>query len=207
MRKHLFLLFIPILFAAAGSSGQELQKKYTVVNRVISEGSEPGSVHMNEKEGVGLAWVNNAEFTNGTIEADIKGKDVLQASFVGIAFHGVNDTTYETIYFRPFNFRSPDPARKVHAVQYMAPPKYEWPLLRQQFPGKYEQAVSPAPDPNTWFHARITVDSKAIKVYLDGNTAPSLVVTPLVHTGGKMIGLWTSTDGDWKNFKITPEVK
>ena len=204
MKKQIFLLFIPILFTAVHSLGQDLQKKYTVVNRMISEGADPGSVHMNDKEGAGIAWINNTEFTNGTIEVDIKGKDVIQASFVGIAFHGVNDTTYETIYFRPFNFRSNDPVRKLHAVQYIAPPKYGWALLRQQFPGKYEQPISPAPDPNAWFHARITVDSKNIKVYVNGNTEPSLVVEPLVHTDGKMIGLWTDTEGDWKNLRIIP---
>jgi len=114
-----------------GQSSDELQKKYTVVYRTISAGTDAGSVHLNDKEGAGLAWVKNEQFTYGTIEFDIKGKDKLQASFVGIAFHGVNDTTYETVYFRPFNFRANDPVRKAHAVQYMASPNYEWPKLRQ----------------------------------------------------------------------------
>gem|GEM_PF-6071604 len=29
---------------------------------------------------------------------------------------------YEAVYFRPFNFRSSDPVRKGHAVQYVANP-------------------------------------------------------------------------------------
>jgi hypothetical protein len=214
MKKQFLLLFLSMFLAALHScaqkqadSPQELQKKYTIVNRAISAGPDAGSIHLDNADGVGIAWINNTEFTNGTIEADIKGKDVLQASFVGIAFHGVNNTTYETIYFRPFNFRSADPVRKLHAVQYTALPKYEWSVLRQQFPGKYEQSISPAPDPNAWFHARITVDSKTIKVYVNGDDEPSLVVEPLVHTDGKMIGLWTDTDGDYKNFKITQELK
>jgi hypothetical protein len=110
-----------------GQSIDDLHKKYTVVNRTISAGTGTGSIHLNEAEGDGIAWVNGEKFTNGTIEVDIIGKDKLQGSFVGIAFHGVNDSIYETVYFRPFNFRSEDPVRKAHAVQYMASPKYEWP--------------------------------------------------------------------------------
>ncbi|MDB5142877.1 MAG: hypothetical protein JWQ66_1590 [Mucilaginibacter sp.] len=188
-----------------GQSSDELQKKYTVVNRTISAGTDAGSVHLNDKVGTGLAWMKNKQFTYGTIEFDIKGKDELQASFVGIAFHGVNNTTYETVYFRPFNFRANDPVRQAHSVQYIASPNYEWSKLRQEFPGKYEQPIKPAPDPNAWLHARITVDSKNIKVYVNGGIKPSLIVEPLVHTDGKMIGLWAGgTDGDWKNLKITP---
>ena len=188
-------------------SNDQLLKKYTVFNRTISAGAETGSIHMNDSEGEGHAWLNNTKFTNGTIEVDIKGKDKLQGSFVGIAFHGVNDSTFEAVYFRPFNFRSVDPVRKLHAVQYIASPKFGWEKLRNEFPGKYEQPISPAPDPNGWVHAQITVDSKNIKVYVNGSATPSLVVEPLVHTNGTLIGLWTDTDGDWKNLKIISAAK
>jgi hypothetical protein len=206
--KNLTCLATTLLFLTTlnsfGQSTNELQKKYTVFNRVISAGAEAGSIHLSDAEGGGQAWVNGEKFTNGTIEVDIKGKDKLQASFVGIAFHGVNDSTFECIYFRPFNFRSVDPLRKLHAVQYIATPKFGWEKLRSEFPGKYEQPISSAPDPNEWFHARIVVDSKSIEVYVNASATPSLVVEPLVHTDGTMIGLWTDSDGDWKNLKITP---
>ena len=201
------LILIALLLGTLNSCAQsadELQKKYTVFNRAISSGTEPGSVHLNDGEGEGHAWLKNTKFTNGAIEVDIKGKDKLQNSFVGIAFHGVNDSTFEAVYFRPFNFRSADPVRKLHAVQYIAPPKFGWEKLRNEFPGKYEKPISPAPDPNEWVHGRITVDSTNIKVYINGNTTPSLVVEPLVHTNGTLIGLWTDSDGDWKNLKISP---
>jgi len=205
--KSLTLAVLVILLSSTlncfAQTADELQKKYTVFNRTISPGTEPGSIHLSDGEGEGHAWLNNTKFTNGTIEVDIKGKDKLQGSFVGIAFHGVNDSTFEAVYFRPFNFRSADPVRKLHAVQYIAPPKYGWEKLRNEFPGKYEQPISPAPAPNEWVHARITVDSKNIKVYVNGNATPSLVVEPLVHTNGTLIGLWTDSDGDWKNVKIT----
>jgi hypothetical protein len=207
--KTLNLLVVAILISATlncyAQTAEELQKKYTVFNRAISPGAEPGSIHLNDAEGEGHAWLNNTKFSYGTIEVDIKGKDKLQASFVGIAFHGVNDSTFEAVYFRPFNFRSADPVRKLHAVQYIASPKFGWEKLRNEFPGKYEQPIAPGPDPNEWVHARITIDSKNIKVYVNGNAKPSLVVEPLVHDHGTLIGLWTDSDGDWKNLKITPD--
>jgi len=203
MKNLILAILLFGTFNCFAQSVEELQKKYTVVNRTISVGSEPGSVHLNDAENQGLAWINGEKFTYGSIEVDIKGKDVLQKSFVGIAFHGVNDSTMEAVYFRPFNFRTTDPVRKLHAVQYIAPPKFGWKKLREEFPGKYEQPISPAPDPNEWFHARITVDSKNIKVYVNGNTSPSLVVEPLVHFDGTKIGLWTDGDGEWKNVRVT----
>jgi hypothetical protein len=161
-------------------------------------------VHLNEGEGPGIAWITGQEFMYGTIELDIRGKDLLQKSFVGFAFHGLNDTTYEAIYFRPFNFQSTDPVRKTHAVQYIAYPLYDWPKLRTEYPNKYEQTVSPVPDPNDWFHARIVVEPKKISVYVNGNSDPSLVVEPLVPLAGKQIGYWVGNNsaGDWKNLKI-----
>ena len=183
---------------------QDLQKKYKVINRSLSEGSEPGSIHLNEVEGVGIAWIDGNAFTQGSIEFDVKGKDAFQRSFVGIAFHGLDDTTYEAVYFRPFNFRATDPVRNAHAVQYIANPKYDWPKLRADYPNKYEQPVSPAPDPNQWFHIRIVVESKKISVYVNDNKQAVLIVEPLVNLNGKMIGYWTGNNsgGDWKNFKI-----
>jgi hypothetical protein len=181
-----------------------LGKKYMVFNRTISSGTVPEAVHLNEADNEGIAWINGQSFTYGVIEFDIRGKDLLQKSFVGIAFHGLNDTTYEAIYFRPFNFRSTDPVRKTHAVQWVASPKYDWSKLRTEFPNKYEQPVSPEPDPNDWFHARIVVDSKKISVYVNNNSSPSLVVEPLVPLRGKQIGYWVGNGsaGDWKNLTI-----
>jgi hypothetical protein len=178
-------------------------RKYMVFNRTIS-GTVPGAVHLNEADNEGIAWINGQSFTYGVIEFDIRGKDLLQKSFVGIALHGLNDTTYEAIYFRPFNFRSTDPVRKIHAVQWVASPQYDWSKLRTEFPNKYEQPVSPAPDPNDWFHARIVVDSRKISVYVNGNSSPSLVVEPLVPLRGKQIGYWVGNGsaGDWKNLTI-----
>lgn len=176
----------------------------TVVNRQLSSGTD-GSLHLDEADNAGFAWLNNREFKTGTIEFDVKGNDKLQGSFVGIAFHGLNDTTYECVYFRPFNFLAADAVRKSHGVQYIAVPKYDWPILREKYPNKYEQAVVPAPDPNGWFHAKIIVTAKKISVYVNGVQKTMLKVKPLVSTGGTKIGYWVGngSPGDWKNLKIT----
>lgn len=90
---------------------------FVVFNRSISgfsDGSRKG-VRLDERPGDGVAYLRGVEFSNGTIECDIRGKDVQGQSFVGIALHGVDSTTYDAIYFRPFNFKTPDPARHSHA--------------------------------------------------------------------------------------------
>ena len=45
--------------------------------------------------------------------AHLRGKNA-DMSFVGVAFHGADENAYEVVYFRPFNFRSEDPARRAH---------------------------------------------------------------------------------------------
>jgi len=187
-------------------SGQQpaTQEGYTVVNRNFSSDAATHSVHLDEADNPGLAWIKGVEFTEGSIEFDEKGRDVQQRSFVGFCFHGSDDSTYEAIYFRPFNFRSTDPVRKTHAVQYIALPKYDWSQLRDQFPGKYENAVSPVPDPNDWFHVKIVVTGEKITVFVNGDPSPSLTVTPIVHRTGKRVGFWVGNGapGDWRNLRI-----
>jgi len=204
-------LFSPlvILFSISMSMAQQKTANgdLRVVNRKLYLKGGNGSplvVHLDSAPGDGIAWIGGRSFTNGIIEFDERGKDVLQQSFVGIAFHGVNDSTFEVVYFRPFNFRSTDPARKLHAVQYTAPPLFEWPRLRSEHPNQYEKPVIPEPDPNEWFHVRIEVSENKVSTFVNGNSVPALEITPLVHSNGKMIGYWVGngSDGDWKNLQI-----
>jgi len=187
---------------------QKTGKDFAVYNRNISITNEGAVqvIHLSDQDSAGVAWIKGEQFAQGSIEVDIKGKDILQRSFVGIALHGVNDTTFEVIYFRPFNFRSTDPVRKVHAVQYIAVPGYDWPKLRAEHPSQYEKPIDPAPDPNDWFHARITVNGSTIQVFVNNNSTPALVVDELVHTNGRMVGYWVGngSDGSWKNLKLAP---
>lgn len=155
------------------------------------------TIHLVRKsqQGSGILWLNNTNFKTGTIELDIKGKDVAQQSFVGVAFHAVNDTTYKCVYFRPFNFRNPE--KKFRAVQYVDVPGNEWYTLREKFPGKYENAVNPVPDPNEWFHARIVVDFPEVRVYVNDADEPSLVVNQISERKEGKIGLWIASEDGW----------
>jgi len=179
-----------------------------VVNRTISaiqDGAKKG-IRLDEKPDQGLAWFDGFDFGDGAIEFDVKGKNVPQQSFVGVAFHGIKGGPFDVIYFRPFNFKSDDPARRAHGVQYVSEPDYPWQKLRAQHPGVYEKAVTPPPDPDGWFHARIVVASPKISVFVNESKEPSLVVEKLNERRRGSVGLWVGygSGGDFANLKIIP---
>src|SRR5262245_7395872 len=61
-------------------------------------------------------WLDGVDFSEGTIECDILGKSSPRGSnFPGIAFHGKDDSAFECVYFRPFNFRAENPENASHA--------------------------------------------------------------------------------------------
>ena len=194
----------------AGGQAKTLEpKSLDVFNRSASrltEGTRTG-VRLSEAAGNGVAYLRGVELGNGTIELDIRGKDVQGQSFVGVAFHGVDDTTYDAVYLRPFNFKTDDPARRKHAVQYVSHPTYTWQKLRAEHPGEYEQAVAPAPDPNGWFHVRVVVASPKVSVFVADAKEPSLVVSQLSDRHKGRVGLWVGngSDGDFANLKIVPK--
>jgi hypothetical protein len=172
----------------------------------LSDGARKG-LRLSEHPGDGIAYVEGVEFATGTIEFDVRGKDVQQQSFVGIAFHGVDGTTFDAIYFRPFNFRTEGLARRARAVQYISRPIYDWQKLRAEHPGMYEQPVNPAPDPNGWFHARVVVAGSKVSVFVGDATEPSLVVNPLSERTKGLVGLWVGNNsaGDFANLSIRRE--
>ncbi|HJQ65121.1 MAG TPA: hypothetical protein VJ816_02030 [Gemmatimonadales bacterium] len=172
----------------------------------LTEGTRNG-LRLSARLGAGVAYLQGVEFTNGTIECDLRGKDVQGESFVGIAFHGVDSATYDAIYFRPFNFRAADSARRVHAVQYISHPTYTWQRLRAEHPGAYERAIDPVPDPNGWFHVRIVIAGAQVRVFVADATTPSLVVDRLSVRQEGLVGFWVgnTSSGDFANLRITPE--
>ena len=109
---------IPDLTKIAGGDGWKIANRKA---KVIKENGQ-FSIYFKAQPGNRVAWLENIEFTNGIIEADIKGKDVRGRSFVGIVFGGIDAETYEAVYFRPFNFISEDSIRKGHCVQYISHP-------------------------------------------------------------------------------------
>jgi len=205
------------LLSILTTTGQGQSVKYDLINlfengkiepynRQLSQFTESGKkgIRFSKNGGDGIAWLNGVEFSNGIIELDIRGKDVLQESFVGVAFHGVNNETLDAIYFRPFNFQSTDPVRKIHAVQYISHPDNTWSILREKHNGKYEKAVIPAPNGNEWFHAKIVIQYPKVTVFVNGNSEPSLVIDKLNNRETGKIGLWVgnNSDGDFANLQI-----
>jgi hypothetical protein len=159
-------------------------------------------VHLVSTSGTAILWLDDVTFANGTLELDLKGNDVRGESFLGIAFHGLNDSTYCAVYFRPFNFRIPD--RNDHSVQFIDLPGNDWDVLREKFPGQYENTVTPVPDPNDWFHARIVIAFPEINVFVNGAQAASLTVRQISGRKDGKLGLWIdSKDGWFRGLKIS----
>ena len=181
--------------------------KLRVVNRQATTlPGKSGAVHLSERADVGIAWVDGTDFSEGTIEVDVRGKDVLQQSFLGVAFHGKNDTTYESVYVRPFNFRATDPTRHDHAVQYMTVPEFDWPRLRQEFPEEFENPVNGTLSPTDWVPLRITVRGPRVQIFVGLVANVTLEARKLGKLDRGLVGLWVgnNSDGDFANLRITP---
>jgi len=181
--------------------------KVRVVNREATALQGTRGVHLSQREGNGIAWVEGSDFGQGTIALDVRGRDVFQQSFVGVAFHRRDGNTYEAVYLRPFNFRATDPVRHMHAVQYIAVPEYDWPKLRQDFPEEFENPVDSSIDPTAWVRLRVVVDGQTIHVFVGDSTSPALEVRKLGALDRGMVGLWTGngSDGDFANLRMTPK--
>lgn len=192
----------PDLASLADGKGVNASKR--VISR-LTDGVRQG-VRLSEAEGEGPAYLPGIEFANGSIALDLKGKDVQGASFVGVAFHGVDGTTYDAIYFRPFNFRTEDQARVLRAVQYISHPAHPWQKLRVDHPGQYEKPVTPVPDPNAWFHARVVVASPKVSVFVGDAKEPCLIVNQLSGRKKGLVGIWVgnTSGGDFANLTIVP---
>jgi len=175
---------------------------WVAFNRVISYDN---GLQLDSKEGDGLLWLKDLEFGNGRIELDIKGKDVQGKSFVGLAFHGQNDSTYDAVYFRAFNFKNPD--RNGHSVQYISHPKFTWFKLRKEFPGKYENSINPIPEPNDWLHVKMIIKNSIIEVYVNNSEKSTLRIEQLSSQKSGWIGFWVgnNSEGYFRNLKIIPE--
>jgi hypothetical protein len=151
-----------------------------------------------------IVYLKGVSFETGTIDVDIRGKDVFLQSFLGIAFHGVDTKTYDAVYFRPFNFRHPDSLRKKWSVQYFSIPEYDYDRLRKEHPLVFENAVTPVPAPNDWFHATIVINEEWVTVYVNHSAEASLKVKLLNKCKGGKIGLWDDgLSGDFANLTIS----
>jgi len=183
-------------------------KDAQVFNRALTVAAEGGRAvaRLDARAGDGGVLFDGVLLGEGVIEVDLKGKDVAQQSFLGIAFHVVDWTTLNAVYFRPFNFRAGSAEQRAHSVQYVSHPANTWQRLRTERPGQFEQAIEPPPDPTGWFHARIVLSAGRVEVFVNGAAKPSLSVEDLgpAKSGGVALWVGNGSDGAFANLRITP---
>ena len=207
--KKLFILFALISSRAFGQT-IDLQKELANGGLIFGTANVVTTMQDGDKKGInchGNVWLKDIDFTYGTIELDIRGRNEFLNSFPGIAFHA-SDTSrnYEVVYFRPFNFQSKDPVRRTWSVQYMSLPEYSYDRLRKESKGQFESEILPNPKPEDWVHAKIIVTQDNITVYVNGMEKPSLIAKSLAKRDNGHFGLWTdATIADFANLVITKE--
>jgi hypothetical protein len=218
LKKHvvaigmLCVMAAGVVTAALGSASQSRTLTTTMPAEIsnrdmqpIAEGTWRG-LRLDARSGDGVAWWPDVQFANGTIELEILGKDLQGQSFVGVAFHGQDEKTFDAIYFRPFNFRGATDLARSHAVQYISHPTYTWDKLRGEHTDRYESAIAPPPDPTGWFHARIEVQYRSVRVFVNDIATPVLEVQQLSERKTGWVGVWVGngSDGAFANLVIRP---
>jgi hypothetical protein len=157
-----------------------------------------------------LAILANTTLQDGTIEIDMSGDVGPGAAegargFVGLAFRVTPDASrFECFYIRPTNGRADDQVRRNHSLQYISIPGFPWPLLRKEFPEKYESYADLVP--GEWTKLKIEIQGDKARLYVLGATQPSLLVNDLKQpVAPGAIALWVGpgTVAHFANLKIT----
>lgn len=151
------------------------------------------------------AYLSGVEFSEGTITVDLKGANVPGGSFLGVVFHGVDGATYDAVYFRQFNFGHADPVRRSHAVQYISHPAWPWDRLRAERNGQFEKAMNPEPGVEDWFTARIELEGKRVRVFVNDAKSPSLDIEKMSDLSSGKVGLWFNGIASFANLRIEPK--
>lgn len=210
MRVNMSLLrvvfFLVLVSSCAIKKINIAKENLKIVNREIipNENSDQHELSLNAVKGDGLAVFESISFETGTIELEIRGEDVQGKSFVGLAFNIQNDSTYEAVYFRPFNFKNKDVERRFHSMQYISHPKNTWKYLRTNFEGQFEATFNCPPAPDDWFSVVIKIEADKVYVYDKRNNTELMQVKRLEKQSSNKIGFWTgfNSKGDFKNLVI-----
>jgi 3-keto-disaccharide hydrolase len=158
-----------------------------------------------------LVILQKTDFQDGIIEVDLTGEPGPGAGegargFVGIAFRVAPDQSrFECIYLRPTNGRADDQVRRNHSVQYISIPGFPWPLMRKEFPEKYETYVDLLP--GEWTKVKIEVRGEKARLYVNGVEQPTFLVNDLKQKVTKgAVALWvgTGTVAHFSNLRVSP---
>jgi hypothetical protein len=155
------------------------------------------------------AVVKGAAFHNGEIQVELAGRPAAGTAagargFIGLAFR-LQGEQYEYIYLRPTNGRADDQVRRNHSTQYGAYPNFDFAVLRQQSPEKYESYVDL--EPGVWTRYRITVEGTTARLYVNGAAQPCLIVNDLkLGDSSGAVALWIGpgTEGYFAGLTIQP---
>ncbi|MEP0266868.1 hypothetical protein [Dokdonia sp.] len=209
MKKKILLLMISfVMLSLLNCSSKTIHltsENLDVRNReIVSINSDPNTIVLNNQKGDGMAIIKDLDFDTGIIELELKGENTPGKSFVGIAFNIQNDSTYEAVYFRPFNFKSEEKIRREHSVQYIFHPTYTWRFLRTNNEGQYEAEYPRQPSPEDWFGVQIKIDDRKVYVYDKETNTELLSIKRLSPQVSDRIGLWTgfNSKGEFRNLKI-----
>jgi hypothetical protein len=159
------------------------------------------------------AVLTESDFKDGIIEVDVAGarregysKATDVSGFkgiVGISFR-VHGDSAERFYIRPENSRLSDQIFRNRSTQYESAPDFPWNRLRQEQPGKYESYVDL--ESGAWTRLKIEATGATARLYVNGASQPSLVVTDLKNgvSAGK-IALWAriSTEAYFSALRVT----
>ena len=200
------IILVLTLWSCSNDTFNLTKENVKVVNRDISFiDKTTNTVTLNDKEGAGMAIIEEVSFDVGTIELELKGENNPGKSFIGLAYNIENDSTYEAIYFRPFNFQSKEKIRRARSVQYISEPKHTWFFLRNNFEGKYESEYVRQPSPDDWFGIKIKINNDEVEVYDTESNSVLLSVKRLNTKKSDKIGLWVGNNskGEFRNLKIS----
>jgi hypothetical protein len=163
-----------------------------IVNRAATmSGAE---VHLSAAPGAGLAWIKGLELNEGCLALEVKGSNEFGRSFVGVAFRGVDQDTYDTVYVRPFVFQSDNPDYVSNGLQYMSMPDFAWPVLRERFPKVYEKPIGSRPSPDDWVQLVVRFGSDRVQVFVNGSATAQLDVATLSQQAGGRVALWVGNN-------------
>lgn len=179
--------------------------KIEAINKVITVFNDsPNALEIQSKESVGMGMLSDMEFETGSIELELLGENKPGQSFIGLAFNIQNDSTYEAVYFRPFNFVAEEQIRKDHMTQYVYEPEFGWRKLRNERTGEFENEISPAPNPDDWFKVKIDISTEKVSVYVNDSSEPTLQVTRLSTVKSNKIAIWTGfgSSGRFRNLAV-----
>src|SRR5277367_1832721 len=170
-------------------------------------GSSAGAIQFGEFLGrravylpSGLLTVNDANFRDGIVEADVASKP--GGLFIGMAFRIESEANMEVVYLRP------GASDTFEAVQYT--PRLNGDAIWQLLNTNHEKASAHIPE-NQWIHMKIVVDGRACRFFLNESKVPTLTVTNLRRGDSKGgIGLWSLAGGGYfsnLNYKPLPDRK